>query len=176
MIFKMRIYALLLLFALPLLAKSDVQVQTWARATPPGASSAAIYGSFKNDGPDAVKVAEIRFAGARHAMIHRTVEAEGMARMIHGEILVPPEEHFELKPGGLHVMLMGVTSPLVQGCRYEFQILWENGASTNHEFVTGSYGQMSRPASVESGRIESGNIESGNIESGNVNIGGKPCL
>ncbi len=108
-----------------------------------------------------MSVAEIRFAGARHAMIHRTVEAEGMTRMVHGEILVPPGEHYELKPGGLHVMLMGVTPPLVQGCRYEFQILWENGALTNHEFTTGSYGQMSLPASVESG---------------SVNTGGKPCL
>jgi hypothetical protein len=38
----MRIYAVLLFFALPLLAKSDVALKAWARATPPGASSAAI--------------------------------------------------------------------------------------------------------------------------------------
>ena len=56
-------------------------------------------------------VAEIRFAGARHAMIHRTVEDQGMARMVHGEILVPPGERYELEPGGLHVMLMGVSLP-----------------------------------------------------------------
>jgi copper(I)-binding protein len=144
--FEMRIYAVLLLVALPLLAKSDVEVQAWARATPPGASSAAIYGSFKNNGSHEMKVAEFRFKGARHAMIHRTVEDEGMARMVHGEILVSPGERYELKPGGLHVMLMGVFSPLLQGCRYKFQILWENGDSTNHEFVTGGYGQMIFPA------------------------------
>jgi copper(I)-binding protein len=143
--FEMRIYAVLLLVALPLLAKSDVEVQAWARATPPGTSSAAIYGSFKNNGSQEMKVAEFRFKGARHAMIHRTVEDEGMARMVHGEILVSPGEHYELKPGGLHVMLMGVSSPLLQGCRYKFQIDWENGDSTNHEFVTGGYGQMIFP-------------------------------
>ena len=152
----MRIYGVLLLVALPLLAKSDVEVQAWARATPPGASSAAIYGLFKNNGPDEVRVAEFRFAGARHAMIHRTVEDEGMAKMVHGEILVPPRERLELKPEGLHVMLMGVASPLLQGCRYKFQILWENGDSTNHEFVTGGYGQMIFPASVESAGIDAG--------------------
>jgi hypothetical protein len=146
----MRICAVLLLVALPLLAKSDVAVQAWSRATPPGASSAAIYGLFENNGSHEMRVAEIRFTGARHAMIHRTVEDEGMARMVHGEILVPPGERYELKPGGLHIMLMGVSFPLLQGCLYKFQILWENGDSTNHEFVTGGYGQMVFPADAES--------------------------
>ncbi|MFP6804159.1 MAG: copper chaperone PCu(A)C [Pseudomonadales bacterium] len=146
----MRICAVLLLVALPLLAKSDVAVQAWSRATPPGASSAAIYGLFENNSSHEMRVAEIRFTGARHAMIHRTVEDEGMARMVHGEILVPPGERYELKPGGLHIMLMGVSFPLLQGCLYKFQILWENGDSTNHEFVTGGYGQMVFPADAES--------------------------
>ena len=96
-----------------------------------------------------MRVAEIRFAGARRAMIHRTVEEEGMVRMVHGEILVRPGGRYELEPGGLHVMLMGVSSPLVQGCRYPFQVLWENGDATNHEFVTGSYGQMIFPTNAE---------------------------
>ena len=146
----MRICAVLLLVALPLVAKSDVAVQAWSRATPPGASSAAIYGLFENNSSHEMRVAEIRFTGARHAMIHRTVEDEGMARMVHGEILVPPGERYELKPGGLHIMLMGVSFPLLQGCLYKFQILWENGDSTNHEFVTGGYGQMVFPADAES--------------------------
>lgn len=146
----MRICAVLLLVALPLWAKSDVAVQAWSRATPPGASSAAIYGLFENNSSHEMRVAEIRFAGARHAMIHRTVEDEGMTRMVHGEILVPSGERYELKPGGLHIMLMGVSFPLLQGCLYKFQILWENGDSTNHEFVTGGYGQMVFPADVES--------------------------
>jgi copper(I)-binding protein len=146
----MRICAVLLLVALPLLAKSDVAVQAWSRATPPGASSAAIYGLFENNSSHEMRVAEISFTGARHAMIHRTVEDEGMARMVHGEILVPPGERYELKPGGLHIMLMGVSFPLLQGCLYKFQILWENGDSTNHEFVTGGYGQMVFPADAES--------------------------
>ena len=146
----MRICAFLLLVSLPMLAKSDVSVQAWSRATPPGASSAAIYGLFENNSSHEMRVAEIRFAGARHAMIHRTVEDQGMARMVHGEILVPPGESYELKPGGLHIMLMGVSSPLLQGCSYTFQILWENGDSTNHEFVIGGYGQMVFPADSQS--------------------------
>jgi copper(I)-binding protein len=152
----MHIYAVLLLVALPQLAKSDVAVQAWSRATPPGTSSAAIYGLFENNSSHEMRVAEIRFTGARHAMIHRTVEDEGMARMVHGEILVPPGERYELKPGGLHIMLMGVSSPLLQGCLYKFQILWENGDSTNHEFVTGGYGQMVFPGSLESVSIDVG--------------------
>ena len=146
----MRICVVLLLVALPMLAKSDVAVQAWSRATPPGASSAAIYGLFKNNNSHEIRVAEVRFAGARHAMIHRTLEDEGMATMAHGEILVPPGESYELKPGGLHIMLMGVSSPLLQGCSYPFQIHWENGDTTDHDFVTGGYGQMFFPADAES--------------------------
>tara|TARA_B110000503_G_scaffold38184_1_gene62668 strand:- start:605 stop:1078 length:474 start_codon:yes stop_codon:yes gene_type:complete len=146
----MRICVVLLLVTLPLFAKSDVVVEAWARATPPGVSNAVIYGLFDNKGSDEMRVAEIRFAGAKHAMIHRTVEEQGMTRMVHGEILVPPGERYELKPGGLHVMLMGVSSALVQGCRYQFQIIWENGDTASHEFVTGGYGQMVFPADAES--------------------------
>lgn len=146
----MRICVVLLLGTLSLFAKSDVVVEAWARATPPGVSSAVIYGSFDNKGSDEMRVAEIRFEGAKHAMIHRTVEEEGMTRMVHGEILVPPGERYELKPGGLHVMLMGVANALVQGCRYQFQVIWENGDTASHEFVTGGYGQMVFPADAES--------------------------
>jgi periplasmic copper chaperone A len=142
----MRTYAVLLFFALPLLAKSDVAVQAWARATTPGASSAAIYGLFENRGSDERRVAAIRFSGAKLAMIHRTLEDKGMVRMVHGDIFVLPGGRKVLKPGGLHVMLMGISSPLLQGCRYEFQILWRNGVSTSHEFLTGGYGQMIFPA------------------------------
>ncbi len=82
-------------------------------------------------------------------MIHRTLEDEGMARMVHGDIFVLPGGRNELDPGGLHVMLMGISLPLLQGCRYEFQIIWRNGVSTSHEFVTGGYGQMIFPADPE---------------------------
>jgi hypothetical protein len=43
---------------------------------------------------------------------------------------------------------------------YKFQILWENGDSANHEFVTGGYGQMIFP---------------GSLESVSIDAGGKPC-
>jgi len=69
----MRICVVLLLVTLPLFAKSDVVVEAWARATPPGVSNAVIYGLFDNKGAEEMRVAEIKFAGAKHAMLPRTV-------------------------------------------------------------------------------------------------------
>ena len=96
-----------------------------------------------------MQIDAIRFIGARHGMIHRTAQENGMTRMIHGDVRLPPGQRFELKPGDFHIMLMGVTSALLPGCRYPFQILWGNGDVTDHEFITGTIGQMMMPESTD---------------------------
>lgn len=81
-------------------------------------------------------------------MIHETVEEDGMARMRHAEISLKPGAAVELKPGGLHVMVMGLKTPLVQGCRYGFSMTWSDGSETQFETLTGSFGQSEKPAAT----------------------------
>ena len=141
----MRIFFGLLFMAFPMLTSADVEVKAWARATTPGSSSAAIYGVFKNTGAEVMSFSKINFAGARQAMIHETREEQGVLRMTRGSVILSPGESYELKPGGTHLMLMGISSPLIEGCRYSFQVVWDNGESSAYHFLTGGYGQMRFP-------------------------------
>ena len=125
---------------------ADVLVHAWARATPPGATSGAIYGVFSNTGDLAMRATGIGFEHARHVMVHRTVSTDGVTRMLPGELSMAPGETLQLAPGDLHIMLMGLAIPLVKGCRYRFSLIWENGETSFHDLVTGGYGQMTEPA------------------------------
>jgi len=126
-------------------AGADITVDAWARATPPGSTTAAIYGSFINNSERDRSVAAIDFAGANHVMVHRTVESEGMSRMKAGRIDIPAGSSVELRPGALHIMVMGLSDRLMEGCEYPITLTWEDGAVSQHSFRTGGFGQMRAP-------------------------------
>ncbi len=54
-------YVLVLLLLLPMPADAEVLIVSdcWARASVPGATSAVIYGSFRNDGKRSLAIAEV---------------------------------------------------------------------------------------------------------------------
>ncbi len=121
-----------------------VQFDAWARATAPGATTGAIYGEIHNTGDQAIVLKNVVFDLAGHVMVHRTVERDGMMRMVHSSVELAPGESVTLEPGGLHIMLMGLGAPLERGCRYDVTLQWDD-SSSSHSFVTGSYGQSVKP-------------------------------
>ena len=118
------------------------EMTAWSRATPPGATSGALYGEIRNNTLETFALQSVDFPGAGHVMIHETMEVDGMARMRHAMIRLEPGETVTLAPGGIHVMIMGLTAPLVKGCRYPFTVTWSNGESAEYTTATGDYGQQ----------------------------------
>ncbi len=58
--------------------------------------------------------------------MHRTEVLDGIARMREVAVLhVDAGQLLEFKPGGMHVMLMGLKKPLVAGTTYELDLLFE---------------------------------------------------
>lgn len=100
----------------------------WARpgiasaATPPGhmgtkmPGNSAIYMVIYNDGTASDRLVGASTDVARTVELHRTTVEGGMAQMrrIAG-IDVPANGKVELKPGGLHVMLIGLKRDLKAG-------------------------------------------------------------
>ena len=78
-------------------------------------------------------------------MVHGTQHTDGMARMQTNELTIPAGETIEMKPGSMHIMLMGLSDRLVQGCQYRFELIWEDDSVSEHWFRTGSFGQMKTP-------------------------------
>jgi len=136
----------ILCLAAPLQAGDPaVSVNAWARATPPGGSSGAIYGEFRNDSNEMQTVSQITFDLAHHVMVHETSHSDGMARMQADKLQVLPGDSVTLSPGGLHIMLMGLSEGLKSGCEYTFALTWADGSVTRHPFLTGGFGQMEAP-------------------------------
>ena len=125
--------------------EKGLQVKAWARATPPGATSGAIYGTFSDLSGRQWTAVEISFPSASHGTVHESLDQDGMMKMQPAELRIDGQGMTELQPGGMHIMLMGLTAPLIEGCSYSFSIGWQDGSESSHRFITGSYGQSTMP-------------------------------
>lgn len=118
----------------------------WARATVPNAAAAAIYGSFRNDGDEPLTIIKLTTDAAGIVMLHRSTLDNGMMKMSAvEEVSVSPGEVVNLVPGGLHMMLMKLRTPLEENQIIYVNILTSDEESTRAEVTVGSVGQMSAP-------------------------------
>jgi copper(I)-binding protein len=96
--------------------QGDVTVsQVWVRPAAEGKVSAA-YFSIENHGSEADKLTGAESPVAGMSMLHETIDDNGVMKMRHSAgIEIPAGGAAELKPGGSHVMLMGLKQALVEG-------------------------------------------------------------
>lgn len=89
----------------------------WTRATPAGAKVAGAYVSVANSGPKADVLLGGKFDVADKVEVHDMTMTDGVMRMrlLDKGLEVPAGGAVELRPGGLHIMLMGLKQPLKQG-------------------------------------------------------------
>lgn len=98
----------------------------WARSTPPGAGMGAIYLTIDNGSTKSDRLLKLRTSVASAASVHRTEELDGIVRMREVAVLhVATGERIEFKPGGHHVMLMGLKKPLVEGQVFDLELVFE---------------------------------------------------
>jgi periplasmic copper chaperone A len=100
----------------------------WIRATP--GDVAAAYLTVHNSGTQPLAIIGVRSPRAAQAMIHETTLANGQSRMRpHERLEVRAGETVRFAPGGLHIMLQGLTRPLTPGEEVPLVLLLEGGAS-----------------------------------------------
>jgi hypothetical protein len=101
----------------------------WARATIGVSRPAAVYFTLRNTGGDAVKLIGFETTIAKRAEAHRSkIDANGISTMEPaGEILLRPGNDLVFEPGGLHIMLMGLQEPLVEGDSIQLDLLFDDG-------------------------------------------------
>jgi len=101
----------------------------WIRATP-GVDVAAAYLTLHNSGTQPLVVSGVRSAAAAAAMIHESTLVNGQSTMrAHEPLRIAAGETVRLAPGGLHIMLRGLTRPLAPGDAVPLTLLLEGGAS-----------------------------------------------
>ena len=109
----------------------------WIRATPPGVSVGAGYGTFANDGATPRKIVGIETSAASSAMLHSMSHDDGMMQMREvGTLEVPAHGSVALAPGhGYHLMLMGLKQPLAEGQTVPVTFTFDDGSKLKVDFA-----------------------------------------
>ena len=99
----------------------------WARATPGGAQSAALYMTLVNKGAADDRLVSVATLVAGKAQMHSSTTENGVMRMRPVEALeVKAGTSTILKPGSYHVMLTELKAPLVAGQSFTVTLTFEN--------------------------------------------------
>ena len=106
---------------------SDVVVKdAFARASAtPSSEVGAVYFTIENATAEADLLTAMTTPVAGMAHLHRTVTDGDVAKMEGLDGLeIPARASVELKPGGLHVMLMGLKRPLKEGEQFSLHLVF----------------------------------------------------
>lgn len=117
----------------------DLTIQKpWARASIGQAQAGAAYLTVMNKGslPDRLIAAEGEVAN--RVELHTHMMEDGVMKMRQVQAIeVAPGEPAVLKPGGLHVMLMGLKAPLVKGESFPLTLVFEKAGRVEIEVPIG---------------------------------------
>ena len=109
----------------------DIRIgQAFATPTPPGSRIGAAYLSATNHGRQEDRLVKAASPAASRVELHNgEIGADGVMRMRELEAIpVPAGTTTEMQPGGgLHLMLMELTKPLVQGESFPLTLEFERG-------------------------------------------------
>lgn len=127
----------------------------WVRPTPPGTTITAMYGTIRNGGKTARRLVRVLCEKAEAVEIHQAVEKDGMMQMrqVKGGLSIPAggEVHFE--PGGYHLMLIGLRSPVKPGEEVRAVFYFDNGEQVT---VTARVAQVGETPLGHAGRHGAG--------------------
>ncbi len=115
----------------------------WARATPPGASTAAIYMTLTSPSGDKLTGASTPLAGKTG--VHETRMSGDVMRMrpVEGGLDLPAGMPVKLAPGGYHLMLEGLKQPLNAGQEVPVHLTFQNAPPLDveaHVRAIGTFG------------------------------------
>lgn len=101
-----------------------------AYATAEGATTGAVFVTLTNPNPEADKLTGAKTDKAPTVELHQSYvdEADGTMQMRKVDSIdIPAGQSVALEPGGYHIMLMGLTAPLVEGETFTVTLMLENG-------------------------------------------------
>ena len=99
----------------------------FARASAGTGKNGAAFMTLKNHSSRDYHLVAVRTARARKAELHTHIHDQGVMRMRPvARITVPAGAAATLKPGGDHVMLMGLTAPLKKGDTLSLTLVFEH--------------------------------------------------
>ena len=114
----------------------------WARATPGKAENGAAYVTIVSPTPD--RLLSASSPAAKKAELH-TMEMAGMVMKMRplAGLDIPAGQPVALKPGGEHIMLMGLQQPLREGQSFSLTLNFEKAGARTVSVAVEKAGAMS---------------------------------
>lgn len=149
--------ALALMLALPAAAiahsfkKGDLDViHPWTRVTPGGVNAGSGYLKVRNNGKEADRLTGATFDGAEAVEIHEmTMDGDVMKmRQLKDGVEIKPGETIELKPSGMHLMVLGLKQPIVEGPERKGTVTFQKAGTVEVEFLVKPLGDTGAPSTA----------------------------
>ncbi len=114
----------------------------WTRATPPAAKVAGGFLKITNRGAVPDRLISASFEGSSTVEIHEMAHANGIMTMreLPKGLEIKPGQTVELKPGGFHLMFMGLKAQLTEKQRLKGVLVFEKAGRVEVEYVVESMG------------------------------------
>ena len=114
----------------------------WARATPKGATVAGGYLTITNRGTEPDRLVGGTISAAERFEIHEMSMDKGVMKMrpLAAGIEIAPGATVELKPGGYHLMFIGIKTPFVKDQRIKGTLRFEKAGTVDVEYAVTAIG------------------------------------
>ncbi len=116
--------------------------QPWSRATPSTAPSAGGFLTLANKGAAPDRLLAIQSPAAKQVEIHE-MKMDGTVmrmRQLENGVALAPGQTVELKPGGYHVMFIGLKAPFMKDERVPATLVFEKAGKVDVEFAVEALG------------------------------------
>ncbi len=108
----------------------------WARASAGRAGAGAAYFEVRNHGGESDRLVSAKTDVSRMASLHAHIMKDNIMRMVRVDGLeVPAGGRATLRPGGHHVMLMGLAQPLMRGHSFPLSLTFGKAGTVTVEVV-----------------------------------------
>jgi len=113
----------------------------WARAMPGGAQTAAAYVTITSTSAD--RLTGVSTPAAQKAELHTMTMDNGVMKMRQVDgIDLPAGKTVALKPGGYHIMLMGLAQPLKEGQTFPLTLTFQKAGTQQVTVAVQKIGAM----------------------------------
>ena len=112
------------------LATAEVNVDgAYARAVPPGQMNSAAFMQLTNNDNQDLSLISATSDAAKNVELHTHTQDNGVMRMRQiKEIKLPAEQQVTLQPGGMHIMMIGLTRNLTAGENINLSLTFSDGS------------------------------------------------
>lgn len=119
----------------------------FTRATAPGAPAGGAFVTIHNTGDTADKLIGASSEIAAHVELHQMKMNGNVMEMspVDGGLDIAPGDTLTLKPGGFHIMLIGLKNQLVQGQSVPITLEFEKAGKVSLDFAVGAIGAQTMP-------------------------------